>query len=100
MTQIKHKGILFNLGGQMVVIPAITKAELEKLKVRSNNFSDDLAYLPAFIDAIHSAILRNYPNITREAVAESVDFSNLEKLVNAVMDVHGKNAAKLRRLDS
>ncbi len=91
----------------MLVIPAITTAELEKLQQRSKNFSGNLfdpTSLPALIDAIYSAIIRNYPGMTREAVAEGIDFGNLEKLIEAVMDVHGTKQkqieAKMRRLNS
>lgn len=107
MAKLKHKGILFNLGGRMLVIPSIIRPDLEKLKVSSKNFSDDLsdpACLPALINAIHSTILRNYPDMTREAVSEGIDFSNLGKLVEAVMDVRGTKQkqieAKMRRLNS
>ena len=107
MAEIKHKGIRFNMAGQVLVIPSITFAELESLKVKIKNFSDDLsdpACIAAMIDAIHSAIKRNYPEITRETVADGIDFENMEELLDIVMDIHGSKrkqiAAKMRRLNS
>ena len=107
MKELKHKGILFNVGGQILVIPPITREEHEKWRVKSNNFSENIfdpAALPALIDAIHSAIARNYPDMTREQVAEGVDFINLQKLFEALLDVKGTRqkqiTAKMRRLNS
>lgn len=89
---VKHKGIAFNLGGDDYIIPPISLGALEQLQDRIASFTgnaNDKEQISTVVDAAFSALRRNYPEITREAVAEMIDLGNMIEVFGAVMDVSG-----------
>lgn len=88
---VKVKGIPKNLGGTDFVIPPLALGPLEQLQDRIAAFDGTLnkESIAVVIDAAHAALKRNYPDITREDVAELVDVENMIEVFEAVMDVSG-----------
>jgi hypothetical protein len=41
------------------------------------------------IRIVHAAMLRNYPSMSMETVADMLDLANFEKILNAVMNITG-----------
>lgn len=92
MPVLKHKGVTLYLGGADYVVPPISLGALEQLQDRIVNFAGDVtdkAQVATVIDAAHAALRRNYPDMTREDVADLVDVSNMAEIFEAVMDVSG-----------
>jgi len=88
---VKIKGIPLSLGGKTYIVPPLNLGTLERLQERLANFTGgvDQESVSTVLDAAHSALLRNYPEITREQVAEMIDVANMAEVMEAVMDVSG-----------
>lgn len=92
MPVVKIKGIPLELGGETFVVPPLSLGALEQLEDQLAAFTGDISdrkQVATAIDATHAALRRNYPEITREAVAELVDVGNMVEAFQAVMDVSG-----------
>lgn len=92
MSIVKVKGIPVQLGGEALVVPPLALGALEQLQDRIANFQGDIRdkeQIATVLDAAHAALKRNYPEITRERVAELVDLENMAEVFEAVMDVSG-----------
>ena len=89
---VKYQGITLNLGGADLVLPPISLGALEQLQTRIAGFTGDVldaAQVTTVIDAAHASLLRNYPETTREQVADMIDVGNMADIWGAVMDVSG-----------
>ena len=87
-------GIDFDFGGGRVyTIPPLSLGALEGLQKRFTALGQgaptDPANVATVLDAAYSALLRNYPDLTRAAVAELVDLGNMNDVLVAVLDVAG-----------
>lgn len=93
MTQIaKIAGVAVMLNGQEYIIPPIALGALEQLQSRIGAFdgnATDAAQVSTVIDCAHAALKRNYPEMTREQVADLIDIGNMMEVFEAVMDVSG-----------
>jgi hypothetical protein len=88
----KIKGITFNLAGDDYEIPPLSLGDLERLQDKIaavKEGSMDVGTVSTILDATHAALRRNYPDVTREQVADMVDVSNMADVFRAVMDVSG-----------
>lgn len=85
------KGIKMELGGQVYTVPPLSLGAIEAMQDRIGNFtaSAKLESVGTVIDALHSALSRNYPDITRAQVADMVDLGCMQEVMEAVMDVSG-----------
>lgn len=90
---VKVKGIAFAFNNEdTYVIPPIALGALEQLQQRITEFSGDVMdtkSVATVIDAAHAALKRNYPDLTREAVADLIDVENMADVFACVMDVSG-----------
>lgn len=92
MAIVKVKGIEVELGGSRLVVPPLALGALEQLQDRIVGFKGDIRdkdQVATVIDAAHASLKRNYPDLTRDAVAEMIDVSNMAEVFEAVMDVSG-----------
>jgi hypothetical protein len=92
MAVVKIKGLPVVLGGDTYTVPPITLGALEQLQERIAAFTGDvtdLKQVATVIDAAHSALKRNYPEMTREQIAALIDVGNMADVFEAVMDVSG-----------
>lgn len=86
-------GIALMLGGVAMLVPPLSLGSLELLQDRLAKLPELLPTDPqavgTIIDAAHAALVRNYPDITRERVGELVDLGNMGDVYEALMDVSG-----------
>lgn len=103
MTIVKHKGIPVVLGNETYIVPPLALGALEQLQSRVANFNGDIRdaeQVATVIDAAHSALRRNYPEITRDELCELLDVANMTEVFEAVMDVSGLKRRKLEAGES
>lgn len=92
MALVKHKGIAVVMGGVEYTVPPLALGALEQLQDRVSKFNGDIRdaeQVATVIDAAHSALKRNYPETTRDDVADMIDVGNMAEVFEAVMDVSG-----------
>lgn len=95
MIQLKENSIegkAIRMGGMDIVVPALN---MKKLKEKATEIiamdeeTDTVKKLEASCAVIHSALQRNYPDITIDEVEELVDMANLQEVTQAVMGQKG-----------
>ena len=89
---VRIKGVTVELNGTNYVIPPIALGALEQLQERIGAFDgnvQDAKQISTVIDCAHAALRRNYPEMTREQVADLIDIANMGDVFAAVMDVSG-----------
>lgn len=90
---VKIKGIPADLGGRQWIVPPISAGALESMRERLDAFAGDISDPKQFstaIDLVHVAMRRNYPDLTREHLAdELLDVENLLDVVGMALDVGG-----------
>lgn len=88
----KYQGIPHDFGGLVLVIPPLSLGAMERLQERLSGMSDDMfdpENLSTVIDTLHAALGRNYPDMTREEVADLVDLENMQEAMACAMDISG-----------
>lgn len=90
-------GIEISFGEEKRVVPPLNLATLETMQKRLMAYKGgiDPESVSTVIDATTAALKRNYPDTTREWVAEHMDVGNLEEVMAAVMDVAGMRRRKV-----
>ena len=80
-------------GGRVYTIPPLSLGALEGLQKRLGNLSTgnpgDASNISTVLDATHAALKRNYPDITRDEVADLIDLGNMSEVITAVMNIAG-----------
>jgi hypothetical protein len=87
-------GIEFDFGaGRALTIPPLAFGALERMRERLNAIPTLQATDPeaqtAIVDAVHAALKRNYPDLTRDEVGDLLDVGNMFDVYTCVMDVGG-----------
>lgn len=88
----KVKGIPYDFGGRVLVIPPLSLGAMERLQDRLAGMSDDMfdpENIGTVIDTVHAALGRNYPDMTREEVADMIDLENMQEAMTCAMDISG-----------
>jgi hypothetical protein len=87
MSNARFKGEAVDLGGVQYVLPPMSLGSVERFHARIDAYLGKTETQPVglMIDVIHSALLRNYPDLTREQVAEMVDISNVGQVFNKLL---------------
>jgi hypothetical protein len=65
---------------------------MEQLQDRLAGMSDDMfdpGNIGTVIDTLHAALGRNYPDMTREEVADMIDLENMQEVMTCAMDIAG-----------
>lgn len=85
------KGIKVNLGGTDYIVPPLSLGALELYQDELETFTGaiDKASTTLTINIGTAALRRNYPDLTREQVADMIDVANMMEVFEAVMDVSG-----------
>lgn len=92
MAIVKVKGIPIPFNGTDYVVPPLSLGALEQLQERIASFTGDIRskeQVATVLDAAHAALKRNYPEVTRDEVAEWIDVANMAEVFEAVMDISG-----------
>lgn len=88
----KVKGIKIELGGVERIVPPLSLGAMEQLHEPIKAFManvSDLSNVRVVVDAAHAALKRNYPEISREEVADAIGLDNMNEVFEAIMDVSG-----------
>ena len=90
----RFKGVTVELGGTDYVIAPLSLGALETLGPSLALFAQGEQQTRTSIDIVHAALSRNYPAMSRAEVADLVDVSTLNLVVDAVMGVSGVKKAE------
>lgn len=96
----KIPGIDFDFGTETLTIPPLALGDLEVLQKRLGGLevgAVDPASVAAVIDVTLAALLRNYPDMTRERVARLIDVANMAEVTRCVMDVAGLHRKEIEQ---
>jgi hypothetical protein len=88
---VKIPGVKIDFGGDVRVVPPLSLGSLKKLGDRLQNVKNgvDAESVQTVLDAAFLSLKRNYPDITEEEVGEMVDLSNMQEVMQSIMDVSG-----------
>jgi hypothetical protein len=86
---LKHKGTPVVFATGTLLVPPLSLAFIEENLERLNSFGGGMPDARLMVDCLHGALLRNYPDVTREQVAELVDLGNMDQVMDAVMKRSG-----------
>jgi hypothetical protein len=97
---VQQPGILHDFGaGRQFVIPTLSLNAYRAFRQRGRSLETvDVTTdegLDLIFEAVHAALVRNYPDMTVEAVSELLDFSNLTDVMTSVMDFGGNKRRSL-----
>ena len=89
-------GIKVKLGGREYVIPPLNlkgiRAMQARIEIINKSKPDEIfsaKYTGAVADVIHTALVRNYPDVTREEMEDILDLANVRDAYHATMNVSG-----------
>lgn len=87
----KVKGIAIDFSGRVLVVPPLNLKSLQQLQERLEKFQGSISpeSVETVIEATHAALLRNYPELSKDEVSEMIDLGNMMEVMEAVMDVSG-----------
>lgn len=87
----KIKGKTVNLGGTDYVIPPLNLRALEQFQEQLAGFNGAVSAqnMSLVADIALAALHRNYPELTRDEVAEVIDLGNMAEVMEAVMSTSG-----------
>lgn len=81
------RGTPLKIDGQTIVFAPLSLGSIEKLLPALQSFQPN--DVSTVIDVAHKSLKRNYPNITREDVADIIYMDQLADVMQAVMSVSG-----------
>lgn len=87
-------GVIVSMGGKDFTVPPLTFKQLRTLEPEINKLSNiqgapSEEQMDAVVNVIHSALSRNYQEITKDEVEDMLDLGNLQKVIGAIMGVSG-----------
>jgi hypothetical protein len=88
-------GVTIKAGGKDWIVPPLTLKMVKKFAPvmgRIATFTDpvqSVEVMDAMMELIHAAFVRNYPDLTTEAVEDMVDLGNLLTIIQAIMGISG-----------
>ena len=82
-----------NIGGRKLIVPALTLRQIKNLKDKIQSLSrvdpTDEASQNAFLDVVHAALSRNYPDMKREDLDDLIDLRNAPIITRAIINSSG-----------
>lgn len=92
MALTKYPGVSIEFGnGQTYVVPAISLRHVYALQARLAAYTGklDAQSIDTVVETVHCALLRNYPDMTRDEVADMLDMRNMASVMKAVIGQTG-----------
>lgn len=87
-------GTIVNIGGTDYTVPPLSFKQLRRLLDKINLIgsiegvpSDE--QMGAIVEVVHTALARNYPDITTDQLENILDLGNSARVVQAIMGVSG-----------
>lgn len=78
------KGTTYDFGTKILVIPPLSLGALDRFREALETAAPEPNTI---VDVTHAALVRNYPDMTRDEVADLVDLDNMEEVFSIVMNV-------------
>ena len=88
------RGTTIQIDGQPFVFAPLSLGAIEKLLPALQSFQPSDVGL--VIDVAHKSLKRNYPDITRDDVADLIYMDQLEEVMGAVMAVSGLQSKEVK----
>jgi hypothetical protein len=87
-------GTWVTFGGESYKVPPLSFAAIKRLKDQVQTLAQvtgqpTTEQMDVVLDVVHSAMSRNYPSLTQDAVAEMVDLDNFSEVLGAVLRIAG-----------
>lgn len=89
-------GITIKAGDREFIVPPLNFRRIRKLSKEIASLADmkvgaamNDEQLDTFMAIIHSALTRNYPDLTMDALEDLIDLRNMQEIMKAVMGVSG-----------
>lgn len=98
-TDARHAGVEVVLGGTRHILPPLSVAAIEAYEERIAQAGGKPDTRLA-IDLLHCALQSNYPELTREQVAEGIDLVGLAAVFGKLMSVSGFTVQGFARAQS
>lgn len=98
MTEQLIPGLTITIGHRKLVVPPLNLARVKRLKDELAILTDKqlasgdnsgFQHMEASVTIIHTALTRNYPDLTREEVEDLVDMGNIAPVLSAVLGQSG-----------
>ena len=92
MAITKFKGTAVALAnGVTYIIPALSLRQVQALQDRLAAYTGavDAESIELVLDTVQAALSRNYPELSRDAIADMVDLGNMSEIMQAVMGASG-----------
>jgi len=74
-----YEGVPVKMGGREFIVPPLNFRSLKKflpIIQTLQNESDPLKMMDIYVDILHAAFSRNYPELKKEELEELLDFGN------------------------
>ena len=102
MADPRFAGDPVDLGGMSYIVPPLSLGAVKALLPtiqrivigQGGAVADPFGQLDDVLDICHAALLRNYPELSRDALVELVDLTNFSELVAAVVRRSGLAAVQ------
>lgn len=93
----KIAGIPVVIGGETKIMPPLSLNAVKQLMPRLEKFKAgvDEESIETLAVVAHASLVRNYPGITVDWVADNVDLGNMQDIMDACMDVSGLKRKQL-----
>jgi hypothetical protein len=88
----KYDGVTMKLGGEDYVLPPLNMARVKKiipLLEKLQTVKTTMEEIDIVIEVIHLGLSRNYPDITKEDIAELIDLGNAKEVIEALLLASG-----------
>jgi hypothetical protein len=86
------KGVVILLGGVEYVLPPLSFGGIEQAKglmqtIDGNTAADAIVLQAAFVDVLHIALQRNYPDMPRQVLVDALDWPLAVTLYRQLLEV-------------
>ncbi|MEW6563318.1 MAG: hypothetical protein AB1400_08835 [Pseudomonadota bacterium] len=88
-------GVSIRMGGKEWVVPPLTFRALRNLRHDIQALAESSGALPGdeamdgIIEIVHTAMKRNYPELTRDEIEDMLDIANMQHVIAAIMGASG-----------
>lgn len=87
----KIRGKIVNMDGRDFVVPPLNLKAFQSLEeeLKTYNGKPNVEQLATAVKLAHAAMIRNYPDLTADEMADMMDLGNMAEVMDAVMGGSG-----------